>query len=221
MSEKKRQQEEEYYRRRVAMVLDQIASRGVHDQSVLAAMRTVPRHEFVPEPDRIEAYSDGPLPIGREQTISQPYIVASMTELLRLHPTDKVLEIGTGCGYQTAVLAEIATHVFSVERIAGLQAEARKQLERLGYRNVSLRVGDGFAGWAAYAPYNAIIVTAAAPNVPPRLIEQLAPGGRMVLPLVRARGQQLVRLTRKAQGLEQEDFYAVRFVPMLEDIEPD
>lgn len=203
------------------MVLDQIAARGVTDQSVLAAMRTVPRHEFVPEPDRVEAYADGPLPIGREQTISQPYIVGSMTEMCRLHQTDTVLEIGTGCGYQTAVLAEIAEQVYSVERIGPLQDDARRHLARLGYRNVSLHVGDGFEGWPEHAPYDAIIVTAAAPRVPEKLVEQLAPGGRLVLPLVRSRGQQLVRFTRTEQGLEREEFYAVRFVPMLEDIEPD
>lgn len=221
MNKPNSQLEEEYYRRRAAMVLNQISARGVKDPAVLAAMRTVPRHEFVPEADREAAYDDGPLPIGRAQTISQPYIVGSMTELLQLKASDRVLEIGTGCGYQTAVLAEIARHVYSVERIGSLQIEAMRTLDRLRYRNISLRVGDGFGGWSAYAPYDAIIVTAAAPKLPERLVEQLAPGGRFVLPIEKARGQQLVRFTNSEQGLAQEDLYAVRFVPMLEDIEPE
>jgi len=201
------------------MVLDQIAARGVTDQSVLAAMRTVPRHRFVLAADLADAYTDGPLPIGRDQTISQPYIVAAMTEMLQLHPTDRVLEIGTGCGYQTAVLAEIADHVWTLERIEELQQASAKRLKALGYRNISLTVGDGFAGWPEEAPFDAILVTAAAPRLPRRLIEQLADGGRLVLPLAQGRGQQLIRLTRTSSGLEREDFFAVRFVPMLEDTE--
>ncbi|MBD3404226.1 protein-L-isoaspartate(D-aspartate) O-methyltransferase [candidate division GN15 bacterium] len=211
--------EEEYERRRREMVERQIAGRDVTDRNVLDAMRAVPRHRFIPEQRRSDAYVDAPVAIGRQQTISQPYIVASMTEHLQLQPRDRVLEIGTGCGYQTAVLAEIAGDVYSIERIAELADQARENLQQLGYHNVSLKIGDGGLGWPEHAPFDAIIITAAAPRMPETLIDQLALGGRMVLPMMTSYGQQLVRLTRRESGIEEEYLYAVRFVPMLEDTE--
>jgi protein-L-isoaspartate(D-aspartate) O-methyltransferase len=207
----------EYYRKRLAMVLDQIASRGIKDQRVLAAMRTVPRHRFVEPSQADEAYTDGPLPIGYGQTISQPYIVASMTERLALRSTDRVLEIGTGSGYQTAVLAELAGAVFSIERIAGLQQQAAGTLHEIGYDTLHLKVGDGSLGWPEAAPFDAIMVTAAAEHIPDALVEQLAVGGRLILPLVLERGQQLILLRRTEQGLERSDLYGVRFVPLVKD----
>lgn len=207
----------EFYARRLAMVLDQIAARGIKDQRVLAAMRTVPRHLFVDASQADEAYADGPLPIGFDQTISQPYIVGSMTEKLSLRSSDRVLEVGTGCGYQTAVLAEIAGEVYTIERVAGLQARAAQTLTGLGYDSVRFRVGDGSLGWSEAAPFDAIMVTAAAEHIPDALVDQLAPSGRMILPLVVARGQQLILLRRTPRGLERTDLYGVRFVPLIRD----
>jgi protein-L-isoaspartate(D-aspartate) O-methyltransferase len=201
------------------MVEQQIVRRGVRDEGVLRAMRAVPRHHFVDKKYRRESYSDGPLPIGRDQTISQPYIVASMTEELELKPTDRVLEIGTGCGYQTAVLAEMAAEVYSIERIAELLEYARGRLDRLGYSNIHIKVGDGFAGWEDAAPFDAIILTAAAASLPERLMSQLRVGGRMVLPVATGRGQELVKLVREDGGFREQYLYPVRFVPMLGDTE--
>lgn len=178
------------------MVQDQLVRRGISDPRVLAAMRKVPRHLFVDEALRDRAYGDHPLPIGEQQTISQPYIVALMTALLALEGPEKVLEVGTGSGYQTAILAELAREVFSVERLPGLAARAQALLERLGYTNVRIRVGDGTLGWPEEAPFDRVIVTAAAPEVPPRLFEQLADGGRMVLPLGDAVCQTLTLVER-------------------------
>jgi protein-L-isoaspartate(D-aspartate) O-methyltransferase len=206
---------------RMRMVDDQLVRRGIKDAAVLSAMRTVLRHRFVPEQYRHEAYSDGPLPIGEGQTISQPYVVASMTELLELTPGDKVLEIGTGCGYQTAVLAEITDKVYTIEVIPELLERAEKLLHRLGYNKVKTRLGDGSLGWPEEAPFDAIIVTAAAPRIPDELVRQLSTGGRMVLPLITGmfNRQELVRIRKTAEGVKQETFYEVRFVPMRGKVE--
>jgi protein-L-isoaspartate(D-aspartate) O-methyltransferase len=179
------------------MVREQIESRGVSDARVLAAMRKVPRHEFVPEHLADAAYEDHPLPIGYGQTISQPYIVGLMTELLRLTPEAKVLEIGTGCGYQTAILAEIAAEVYSVEIIEPLAKESADRLQRLGYKNVHVKHADGYLGWPEHVPFDGIIVTAGADRVPPPLVEQLKPGGRMVIPVGEPHGEQSLLLVEK------------------------
>ncbi|MCS6859018.1 MAG: protein-L-isoaspartate(D-aspartate) O-methyltransferase [Abditibacteriales bacterium] len=197
-----------------AMIVTQILARGIKDQRVIAALRKVPRQEFVPAELRDRAYDDTPLPIGEGQTISQPYIVAFMSEQLHLNPTDRVLEIGTGCGYQTAILAELAAEVYSVEIISALAQRAWRTLERLGYRNVHLRRGDGYNGWAEHAPYDAIIVTCAPPYIPPPLIEQLREGGSMAIPLGNRLSQQL-HLLRKVEGkLRRLATMPVLFVPM-------
>ncbi len=211
----------DYASLREDMVRYQIARRGVKDKAVLDAMRTVPRHLFVPENLWHEAYEDGPLPIGCDQTISQPYIVASMTEELELTHHSRVLEIGTGSGYQAAVIAEIASEVYSIEIIPRLLERARSLLETLHYHNIHVKIGDGSLGWPEYAPFDAIILTAASPKIPPVLIEQLAPSGVMVLPL---RGpmldsQDLVKVRKTENGLERESLYGVRFVPMTGKIE--
>ena len=196
------------------MVSRQIEARGVRDPRVLAAMRRVPRHEFIPAAQRALAYRDGPLPIGYGQTISQPYIVAVMTELAKLKPGDRVLEIGTGSGYQAAVLAAVGAEVYSIELVPELAAEAAETLRRLGYDSVQVKHGDGYAGWPEVAPFRAILVTAAPPTVPPLLLEQLAPGGRMVIP-VGDYFQELQVHTRGEDGIDVETIFPVRFVPML------
>ncbi|RME23710.1 MAG: protein-L-isoaspartate(D-aspartate) O-methyltransferase [Candidatus Zixiibacteriota bacterium] len=201
------------------MVSRQIERRGVSDPNVLAAMRTVPRHLFVPDRFQHEAYTDGPLPIGHGQTISQPYIVASMTEELRCSPGDKVLEIGTGSGYQTAVLAECGFEVYSIELIADLQEAAKERLRELGYTNIHFKLGDGSLGWPEAAPFNGILVAAAAQEIPRALIEQLADGGRLVIPIQDTdyTGQKLYVVTRHGQQLVKQYLYDVRFVPLLHD----
>ena len=205
---------------RERMVNDQLIRRGIRDKAVLHAMRTVPRHRFIPTRLAGEAYSDTPVPIGVGQTISQPFVVGSMTEHLALQPNDKVLEVGTGCGYQTAVLAEITGRVFSLEVLPELYDRAAAILRELQYDGVSLKLGDGTLGWPAEAPFDAIIVTAAAPRVPDELVAQLAPGGRMVYPLEIAPGhQELVKLINSPDGLHEEHLYEVRFVPMRGEIE--
>ncbi len=197
------------------MVAEQIVSRGVKDPLVLAAMRTVPRHEFVPVDLKDSAYRDAPLPIGREQTISQPYIVALMTESLKLEGGEKVLEIGTGSGYQAAVLAEIAGTVHSVEFNDAICAEATARLSRLGYHDVSVHAGNGFAGWPAEGPYDAIIITAAPDHVPMIILQQLKHGGRLVVP-VGKKSQMLQLWVREGErGFESRNLIAVQFVPML------
>jgi len=197
------------------MVAEQIVSRGVKDPLVLAAMRTVPRHEFVPAELKDSAYRDAPLPIGREQTISQPYIVALMTESLKLEGGEKVLEIGTGSGYQAAVLAEIAGTVHSVEFNEDICREAEIRLDQLGYHDVVVHQGNGFAGWAAEAPYDAIVVTAAPDHVPMTILQQLAHGGRLVLPVGR-KSQMLQQWVREGErGFESRNLIPVQFVPML------
>lgn len=202
---------------RAKMVDRQIVDRGVTDARVLSAMRSIPRHLFLPERYRHEAYADSPVLIGHQQTISQPFIVASMTEHLCLDQSDRVLEIGTGCGYQTAVLAELARFVFSIERIEDFVQPAIAMLADLGYHNVRIKGGDGSRGWPEEAPFDAIIVTAAANRLPQNLLRQLRIGGRMVTPLATTYGQQLVKLTKTEHGVEEQYLYAVRFVPLIED----
>ncbi|MBU8934833.1 MAG: protein-L-isoaspartate(D-aspartate) O-methyltransferase [candidate division Zixibacteria bacterium] len=211
----------DFIARRLRMVDQQMVRRGIRNKAVLDAMRTVPRHLFIPEQSQDKAYHDGPVSIGRGQTISQPYIVASMTEYLRLDPESKALEVGTGCGYQTAVLSEITPHVFSIERIAGLLEDAQARLNRLGYASVQTMLGDGSEGWPEAAPFDAIIVTAAAPAIPQTLCDQLVEGGRMVIPVDRGTTgrQDLLGLVRTPTGIEQEVLYEVRFVPLLGEID--
>jgi len=188
----------------------------IRDERVLAAMNTVPRHRFVPEALRSQAYRDGALPIASGQTISQPFIVARMTELLELTGNEKVLEIGSGSGYQTAVLALLAKRVYSIERHAGLAAGAEQMLKSLGFRNYVVRAGDGTEGWKIYQPFDAILVTAGGPVVPQPLIDQLAVGGRLVIPVGEERSQQvLIRVTRTSRGFEREDFGPCAFVPLI------
>lgn len=200
--------------RRARMVDEQIRARGIHDPRVLAAMRTVPRHRFVPDEHRDAAYGDFPLPIGFEQTISQPYIVAFMTEALRVGPDAKVLEIGTGSAYQAAVLAEVVGQVYTIEIVSPLAARAAALLEELGYANVHVKDGDGYAGWPEHAPFDAIMVTAAPDHVPQPLVDQLAVGGRMVIP-VGVFQQELRVLTKQPDGqLREGERMPVRFVPL-------
>jgi len=200
---------------RERMVRTQIEDRGVSDLRVLEAMRSVPRHEFVPEDYRDGAYEDYPLPIGEEQTISQPYIVAAMLDHLALQDTDRVLEVGTGSGYVTALLSALCAEVFSVERYASLALAAEARLLRLGYKNVRIRVGDGSLGWSEYAPFNAILVSAATARVPPPLFEQLREGGRMVLPVGSSWTQEL-QLVRKTNGEQDVTLLeGCRFVPLV------
>ena len=200
--------------RRLEMVSTQIEARGVKDKAVLAALRKVPRHRFVPKIWRGRAYTDGPLPIGDGQTISQPYIVGWMTELIEPTKKMRVLEIGTGSGYQAAVLAECVGEVDTIEVVPALGKQAKGLLSELGYRNIQVRIGDGYGGWPDRAPYDAIILTAAPPaDVPRPLLEQLKEGGRLVAPIGRE-DQQLVRITRTSTGYTREVLAAVRFVPM-------
>lgn len=193
-----------------------IQAREIRDPNVLRAMRAVPRHAFIPESLRVYAYEDRPLPIGRDQTISQPYVVAVMTEALSLDPNSVVLEIGTGSGYQAAVCAEIAREVYSIEIVESLARSAAEVLAKLGYDNVHVKAGDGYYGWPEKGPFDAIIGTAAAKDIPPPLIEQLKPGGRMILPVDGERGfQYLILATKDEQGqLHREERVPVRFVPM-------
>jgi protein-L-isoaspartate(D-aspartate) O-methyltransferase len=201
---------------RDAMVSSQIEARGVDDERVLAAMRRVPRHEFVPAEWRSRAYDDRPLTIGWEQTISQPFIVAFMTEALELRGGEKVLEIGTGSGYQAAVLAALGCTVYSIEIVEPLARNADATLRRLGYE-VQVRAGDGYRGWPEAAPFDAIIVTAAPERVPQPLVDQLAVGGRLVLP-VGGHEQRLVRLDKTSRGVHRTELLPVRFVPMTGEV---
>ena len=199
------------------MVEWQIAERGIRDPAVLAAMRRIPREAFVAPGQADRAYEDRPLPIGAGQTISQPYIVAVMTEALGLRPGDRVLEIGTGSGYAAAVLAVIAAEVYTIERIESLAAAAGRRLHDLGYANVHVRHGDGSLGWPEHAPYDAIVVTAGGPDVPPSLLRQLAVGGRLVMPVgPTPRSQRLVRVVRNAEErYDREALEDVAFVPLI------
>jgi protein-L-isoaspartate(D-aspartate) O-methyltransferase len=200
---------------RQKMLESQIRARNVRDTRVLEAIRRVPRHLFVEEALRDRAYSDKALPIGEKQTISQPFIVAAMSEALELGGRERVLEIGTGSGYQTAVLAALAESVFSVERISVFVPSARQRLEALGHYNVLIKVGDGSIGWSEHAPYDAILVTAAAPQVPRPLLEQLQIGGRLVVPIGPEDGQALVRIRRSEEGFQEEELGECRFVKLV------
>jgi protein-L-isoaspartate(D-aspartate) O-methyltransferase len=205
--------------RRARMVETQIVARGVRDAHVLAAMKQVPRHLFVDPKERAQAYEDHPLPIAGNQTISQPYIVALMTELADLTPTEKVLEIGTGSGYQSAVLSRLAGEVYSIEIVPELARESAVRLRQLGYGNVTVKEGDGYRGWPEHAPFDAILVTAAPDRIPQPLLDQLAPGGRMVIP-VGSFFQELKVLSKDKNGkITEKDILPVRFVPMTGEIE--
>jgi protein-L-isoaspartate(D-aspartate) O-methyltransferase len=197
------------------MVEDQIISRGIKDARVIAAMRKVPRHLFVEEALQSQAYSDHPLPIGEKQTISQPYMVALMTEALQLKGNEKVLEIGGGSGYQTAILAELSGKVFSIERIRSLAIRARQLLYELGYYNVELKIFDGTYGWMEEAPFDAIVVAAGAPDIPQPLLDQLAMDGRLVIPVGDAYVQDLIRVTKTVEGIKREDLGGCRFVKLI------
>lgn len=197
------------------MVRDQLMPRGINDPRVLAAMRKVPRHRFMEEALWGEAYGDYPVPIGERQTISQPYIVALMTQALELKGQEKVLEIGTGSGYQAAILAELSRKVYSIERIRSLFLRARKIFDELKYFNIVLKVYDGTLGWPEESPFDAIIVTAASPDIPAPLLEQLAPKGRMVIPVGDRYSQTLKKITRTDEGFEEEDLGGVRFVSLI------
>jgi protein-L-isoaspartate(D-aspartate) O-methyltransferase len=198
------------------MVKRQIIARGVKDVRVISAMKKVPRHLFVPERHRASAYDDYPLSIGEGQTISQPYIVAFMTEALDLTVAEKVLEIGTGSGYQAAILAELVKDVYTIEIIAELGKRAQQTLEKLQYKNIHVKIGDGYKGWPDMAPFDAIIVTCAPEKIPQALIEQLKEGGGMIIPVGREGGiQKLVRIMKKGGKLETQEVMHVRFVPMV------
>ena len=212
-------QEPDFELLRREMVEAQIEARGVSDPRVLEAMRAVPRHEYVPERYRSTAYTDSPLPIGRGQTISQPYIVALMTELVRPRPGDRILEVGTGSGYQAAVLAALGAEVFSIELVEELASSATTRLGELGAGNVTVRRGDGYLGWPEQAPFDGILVTAAAGHIPEPLTEQLRPGGRMVIPVGDTLSVQTLRVVEKSAGGEVDvtDVATVRFVPLRRD----
>jgi len=196
------------------MVQAQLESRGIKDRKVLDAMIKIPRHEFIPENMKAYAYQDEPLPIGKGQTISQPYIVAYMTEVLALNGNERVLEIGTGSGYQAAILAEIVKEVFTIEIVSSLSAKAQKVLERLGYKNIYFKVGDGTWGWEENAPYDAILVTAAPAEVPKTLQDQLKIPGRMIIP-VGSTFQELVLIMREKKRFKKKKLLPVRFVPLI------
>jgi protein-L-isoaspartate(D-aspartate) O-methyltransferase len=208
-------EQQQFAAQRLSMVEQQLRRRNIHDERVLQAMRTVPRHEFMGPGDAPLAYADHPVPIGEQQTTSQPYIIAAMLQAAEIKPTDRVLEIGAGSGYQTALLAELANQVFAIDRFPTLVEAAAKVLERLGYYNVALVVGDGSLGLPQAAPYDAIIVSAAAPGVPAPLVEQLAIGGRLVVPVGDAE-QQVLKLVRKyADGTSETSLEGCRFVPLI------
>jgi protein-L-isoaspartate(D-aspartate) O-methyltransferase len=201
---------------RAAMVVEQLIPRNISDKRVLEAFRKVPRHEFVPEDLRQSAYNDYPIPIGENQTISQPYMVALMTECLKLKDGEKVLEIGTGSGYQAAILGEIAGEVYSVERFKDLADKASEILHSLGYKNIHIKVGDGTLGWSEFAPYDGIVVTAGAPGVPESLVKQLKDGGRLVIPIDSGGfGQILTLVERVGHTTRQSDICACTFVPLI------
>jgi len=197
------------------MVEEQIFSRGIKDAKLIAAMKKIPRHLFVEEALQNQAYNDHPLPIGEKQTISQPYMVALMTEALLLTGKEKALEIGTGSGYQTAILAELSEKVFSIERIRPLALRARKLLYELGYFNVEIKIFDGTLGWMEESPFDAIMVTAGSPDIPQTLLDQLAIGGRLVIPVGDAFVQDLIRVVKTEEGIKKEDLGGCRFVKLI------
>lgn len=201
------------------MVKEQMIMRGINEEQVLAAMRKVPREEFVPEHLRAVSYSDQPLPIGYDQTISQPFIVAFMTEELKLKPTDRVLEIGTGSGYQAAILAEIVAEVYTIEIIEPLGCSAEATLQRLDYKNVHVKIGDGYKGWPEHAPFDAVIVTCAPNHIPQALVDQTKDGGRVIIPVGPAGNQELYLLEKQNDQLRQKSVTPVRFVPMTGEAE--
>ncbi|MFH1782489.1 MAG: protein-L-isoaspartate(D-aspartate) O-methyltransferase [Candidatus Omnitrophota bacterium] len=206
-----------FFKERENMIKAQIERRGVKDRRVLDAMLKVERHRFVPSEFTKMAYTDGPLPIGFDQTISQPYIVALMTELGNIKESDNVLEIGTGSGYQAAILGELAKEVYTIEIIPELAENAERSLKELGYENVFVKAGDGYLGWEEHAPYDIIIVTASPPEIPEKLVEQLKDGGRMVIP-VGEEWRQVLRLLIKESGkIVEKDIIPVRFVPMVHE----
>ena len=207
----------QFERARLSMVKDQIELRGVTDRKVLEAMRKVERHRFVPDEYLAEAYEDYPLPIGEGQTISQPYIVAFMTEALELNEHDRVLEIGTGSGYQAAVIAEICDSVFTIEIFESLAFRADLLLRELGYGNVMVKAGDGYLGWEEHAPYDAIIVTCSPTQIPEKLEEQLAEGGWMIIPVGQSYSQELILIEKKNGRLTRKNVLPVRFVPMIDE----
>ncbi|MGE5444723.1 MAG: protein-L-isoaspartate(D-aspartate) O-methyltransferase [Ignavibacteriales bacterium] len=202
-----------YAQKRWEMVETQIISRGIRDSKLIRAMLKIPRHKFVPENLRDIAYGDNPLPVGIEQTISQPYIVALMTELLRLNSGEKVLEVGTGSGYQTAILAEMGCKVYTIEILEPLSEKAQQVLKSLGYEDIHYKIGDGYRGWPQFAPFDAIIVTAAPDHMPQPLIEQLNTNGRMIIP-VGAQYQELLLIKKTDKGTDMKTITPVRFVPM-------
>lgn len=208
--------QEDYASRRARMVSEQLQARDIDDSLVLNAMRRVPRHEFIPDDYKAYAYHDRALPIGEGQTISQPYIVAYMTQILGVQPEEKILEIGTGSGYQAAVLSELGKKVFTIEIVEPLGRAAQERLSRLGYENVAVRIGDGYNGWPEAAPFDAIMVTAGAEELPEPLMEQLADGGRMVIPIGPHGGvRQLTLITREKGSFRSEKLMPVRFVPFI------
>lgn len=204
-----------YVRQREEMVKQQIEARGVTDAKVLEAFRTVPRHLFVSEALMDQAYGDHPLPIGEKQTISQPYMVAEMTQALELSGEERVLEIGTGSGYQTAILAEIVSRVYTIERIHLLYRKARKLFDQLQYHNIQTKYSDGSSGWKAESPFEAIIVTAGAPDIPETLLGQLSEGGRMVIPVGNQHSQDLIKLRKHGNGVQKADLGGCRFVKLV------
>ncbi len=204
-----------YERQREEMVRSQIESRGVKDPTVLEAFRKVPRHFFVSEALRDQAYGDYPLPIGQQQTISQPFIVAEMTQALELRPDDRVLEIGTGSGYQAAILAQIVYRVYTIERLRPLYLQARSLFDKLRYHNIVTRCADGTNGWQEQSPFNAIIITAGAPKVPETLIDQLVEGGRLVIPVGNQHTQDLIKIYRDEKGTRQTNLGGCRFVKLV------
>jgi protein-L-isoaspartate(D-aspartate) O-methyltransferase len=204
-----------YERQREEMVKRQIEGRGVTDAKVLAALRKVPRHLFISEALQDQAYGDFPLPIGEQQTISQPFIVAEMTQALQLCEDDRVLEIGTGSGYQAAILAEIAFRVYTIERVHPLLVKARRLFDQLHYHNIITRYGDGTSGWVDESPFDAIIVTAGAPKIPEKLVAQMAVGGRMVVPVGDQHSQELIKIYKEEKGVHQTNLGGCRFVKLV------
>jgi len=200
---------------RERMVKNQLIARGIKDEKVLQAMGTIPRHRFIEEALAGEAYNDHPVPIGEKQTISQPYIVALMTEALELKGRENTLEIGTGSGYQTAILATLSSRVYTIERVKSLLVHARKLLAQIGYDNILFKAFDGTLGWKEYAPFDAIIVTAGAPRIPQPLIDQLADNGRIIIPVGDKYTQELIKVTKKGEALKQENMGGCRFVNLI------
>ena len=208
-------EEKEYTFLRQAMVKNQIESRGISNPRVLAALKKVPRHRFVPKKVRHLAYNDYPLPIGEDQTISQPYIVALMTEILNPEKGKTILEIGTGSGYQAAILAELYDQVYTIEIIETLGKQSKKRLSEMGYQNIHVKIGDGYQGWKEHRPFDAIIVTCAPSHIPEPLKEQLAEGGKMIIPVGKSYAQKLVLLIKEKGTIHEKEVIPVRFVPMI------